>query len=58
MNKHLQWLIQNKTTIKINAIEKQLSMPQGTLKKFVDGNRCLTEDWQLKVIAWIKNFKR
>jgi hypothetical protein len=33
-------------------------MPEGTLKKFVDGNRTLAEHWHKPVINWIKKFKK
>ena len=56
MNKHLQWLITNKDYIKIRTIEKALSMPEGTLKKYVDGNRKLNKQWDKPVTLWVERF--
>jgi hypothetical protein len=50
----LDWIKRQGRWLKIDAIEKELDMPQGTLKKFVDGNRILTDMWHAKVISWVK----
>lgn len=56
MNKYLHWLIDKKEYISINKIETELYLPQGTLKKFVDGKRELPKHWHAPVIAWITGF--
>jgi len=56
--KELDWLIKRKKYISIFKIEQELDMPEGTLKKFVDGNRTLAEKWHEPVMTWIKNFKK
>lgn len=58
MDKNLEWLKSKAGYLKIFQIEKELEMPEGTLKKFVDGLRPLAEHWHPKVIAWIKEFKK
>jgi hypothetical protein len=35
-----------------------LGMPEGTLKKFVDGKRGLAEQWHDPVMFWVKKFKK
>jgi hypothetical protein len=58
MNKNLEWFIRKKDFIKINRIEQELDIPEGTLKKFVDGNRGLPENWHPTVIDWIRKFRQ
>ena len=55
MNKNLIWLQKNAADIKIFSIEKKLCMPEGTLKKFVDGGRELPEKWHVLVVGWVKS---
>ena len=57
-NTQLLWLISHKNLIKINRIESDLQMPQGTLKKFVDGKRGLDQSWQTPVIEYIKHLRK
>lgn len=57
-NNHLQWLIDNQRFIKIRAVEIYLDMPEGTLKKFVDGKRDLPKNWQDNVAEWVKLFRK
>jgi hypothetical protein len=54
----LEWLKTKAGYLKIYQIEIELNMPEGTLKKFVDGNRTLAEHWHKPVITWIKKFKK
>lgn len=54
MDKHLSWLLKNAADLKIFSIEKTLSIPEGILKKFVDGRRELPEKWHPAVINWVK----
>jgi hypothetical protein len=56
--KELDWLIKRKKFISIFAVEKELDMPEGTLKKFVEGKRGLAEQWHDPVRQWVKNFKK
>lgn len=53
INRHILWLIKHKDIIKINRIETDLNMPQGTLKKFVDGKRGLDDQWNKCLIDYI-----
>lgn len=54
----LKWLKSKAGYLKIIRIEQELQMPEGTLKKYVDGARELPDHWKPKVIDWIKNFKK
>lgn len=56
--KNLQWLKDQKDYIIIRRIEKDLDLPEGTLRKFVDGERGLNEQWHQPVIDWVKKFKK
>ena len=56
--KEIDWLRSRKDYISIFKIENELSMPEGTLKKFVDGKRGLAEQWHEPVRAWVKQFKK
>jgi hypothetical protein len=56
--KELDWLISRKDYISIYKIEKELEMPEGTLKKYVDGKRGLADNWHDPVREWVKNFKK
>jgi hypothetical protein len=58
ISKELDWLIRRKDTMSIFKIEKELGMPEGTLKKFVDGKRGLSDNWHGPVKDWVKNFKK
>lgn len=58
MNKNIEWLLRQNTKLKIYAIEIELNMPQGTLKKFVDGERDLPKHWHKSVSEWVKEFRR
>lgn len=58
ISKELQWLINRKDYISIFKVEKELEMPTGTLRKFVDGERGLAEQWHGLVKDWVKNFKK
>lgn len=58
VGKDLLWLKSRKDYISIFKIERELGMPEGTLKKFVDGKRNLSEKWHADVIQWVKNFKK
>lgn len=53
-DKFLQWIVDNQDVIKIYKVEKKLSLPEGTLKKFVDGNRELPKNHYKKIIEWVK----
>lgn len=54
MNKYFQWLIDNKRVLSISLIERELSMPAGTLDKFVNNKRGLDPQWHERVIGWVK----
>lgn len=56
MDRHLQWLKDHKDFVSIRKIEMTLSMPEGTLKKFVDGKRSLPSNWEADVIEWVVEF--
>lgn len=56
MNKHLQWLVDNRNFISIRYVEQYLNMPAGTLNKFVKGQRDLPKNWQDNVTEWVKLF--
>jgi hypothetical protein len=56
--RQLKWLTTKHGYLKIDKIEQELKMPQGTLKKYVDGKRQLADHWKPAVIEWIKNFKK
>lgn len=56
--KELDWLLRCKDYLNIFKIEKELGMPEGTLKKFVDGKRGLAEQWHDTTRVWVKNFKK
>lgn len=56
--KELDWLKSQKDYISIYKIERELEMPEGTLKKFVDGNRRLPEKWHEPVMVWVRAFKK
>lgn len=58
IQKELKWLKSKSGYIKIFQIEKELDLPEGTLKKYVDERRDLPEKWKPKVIEWIKKFKK
>lgn len=57
MSTHLNWLKKNTHHLRIFAIEKELKMPEGTLKKWVDGNRKLPDKWASIVAEWVILFK-
>jgi hypothetical protein len=56
--KELDWLVAHKKYLSIFKIEKELEMPEGTLKKYVDGKRGLADQWHDPVRKWVKNFKK
>lgn len=56
--KEIDWLKKQKDYINIYKIEKELEMPEGTLKKFADGKRGLADQWHDSVRTWVKNFKK
>jgi hypothetical protein len=56
--KELDWLVKCKDYLNIYKIEKELEMPEGTLKKFVDGKRGLADQWHDQVREWVKVFKK
>lgn len=56
--RQLRWLKSKAGLIRIALIEKELDLPEGTLKKYVDDRRDLPEHWKPKVIEWIKKFKK
>jgi hypothetical protein len=56
--KPIKWLKSKAGYLKILQIEKELEMPEGTLKKYVDDRRDLPEHWKERVIEWVKNFKK
>lgn len=58
IDKNIAWLIRNKEILKINRIEKKLSMPQGTLKKYVENERGLDKSWHSSVIDYIKTIRK
>jgi hypothetical protein len=55
---HLDWLKSKAGYLKISMIEKELNMPEGTLKKYIDDKRGLPSNWHELVINWIKEFKK
>ncbi|MBO9658331.1 MAG: hypothetical protein J7527_05855, partial [Chitinophagaceae bacterium] len=55
---NFQWLKDNASFLKISAIERALEMPEGTLKKFIDGRRDLPDKWKLSVDRWVSIFKQ
>jgi hypothetical protein len=57
-SKELKWLKDQKDYIVIRRIEKALDIPEGTLRKWVDGERNLNEQWHESVIDWVKKFKK
>lgn len=58
MYKELDWLVRRKDYISVYKIEKELEMPEGTLRKFVDGDRGLPDKWHDPVMYWVKKFKK
>jgi len=54
----LKWIKDRKDYLIIRRIERELDMPEGTLKKWVDGKRGLADQWHGPVIAWVKKFKK
>lgn len=54
----MNWLKTKAGYLKIFQIEKELEMPEGTLKKYIDGKRDLPEKWRPIVLEWIKEFKK
>lgn len=57
-DKQLAWLKSKAGYLKIYQVEQELNMPEGTLKKYVDGKRDLADHWKPKLIEWITNFKK
>lgn len=55
-SQNIEWLKSKAGYLKIDRIEKKLKIPQGTLKKFVDGKRGLPENWHQQVSAWVEAF--
>lgn len=58
INRHIAWIKEYKDYLNIFRIERDLDLPEGTLKKFVDGKRGLSDQWHKSVITWVKNFKK
>lgn len=58
LHRNILWIKKNGSLLNIYQIEKQIEVPQGTLKKFVDDKRGLAEQWHKPVIEWVKNFKK
>lgn len=58
LHKNILWLKKRKDILSIYKIEKELGMPEGTLKKFVDGDRGLADQWHKLVIDWAQEFKK
>lgn len=54
----IEWLKHNGAYLKINRIEKELKIPQGTIKKYVSGERGLAERWHERVNKWVSNFRK
>lgn len=54
----IKWLKKKSPYLSKRAIEKKLNIPQGTLNKFVKGERGLDEQWWHKVSKWVQNFKK
>lgn len=44
--KTLQWIIENKSILNINRIEKDLGMAQGILSKAIGGRQKLPKKWE------------
>lgn len=42
----IQWIIENKSILNINQIEKDLGMAQGILSKAVGGRQKLPKKWE------------
>jgi hypothetical protein len=56
--KELDWLKARKDYLSIYKIEKELGMPEATLKKFVNGDRGLAVKWHDPLMIWVKKFKK
>lgn len=57
-NTQLAWLLRNARLIRIRIIEKELNIPEGILKKFIDGRRDLPAKWEKPVADWVRNFRK
>lgn len=54
----IDWLKHNARYLKIDRIERELKMAQGTLLKHLSGKRGLTGEWQSAVTKWIITFRK
>jgi len=50
-----KWLIANKDTLRIRAIERKIGCPVDTLRKVVDGSQKLPEKWVKPLRDYIQN---
>ena len=53
----INWLKENKSFIKIRAIEQELNMPDSTLIKAVNGTQKMSDKWIEPLKKFIENLK-
>jgi hypothetical protein len=53
----IDWLRENKASLSLRGIEKQLKMPDTTLVKAVNGSRSLPKHWLEPVSKFLEELK-
>lgn len=53
----LSWIKEKAKYLSLDAIEKELNMPQSTLYKWISGKRNLPKKWEPILIKWVDAFK-
>lgn len=57
-NKYLKFIRNSSGYLKVTIIEKELGMPDATLRRFVSGERGLSAQWEKPLEKWLKKFLR
>jgi hypothetical protein len=57
MHDEMEWLKTKKGVLKIDKIERELNLAQGTLAKYVKGERGLSKATEKKLIKWVNDFQ-
>ena len=55
---NIDWFLKNASYLKIYAIERELSIYEGGLKKFVDGKINLSTGHEKKLVKWVTSFRQ
>lgn len=57
MNEQLKWFEARHSFIKMESVERSISMPKTTLNQWLKGNRELPKKWVEPLTAWIIAFR-